>query len=337
MSTLSQKESLADSFAYCWEILPHVSRTFALTIPVLNEPLRTYVGVSYLLCRIADTVEDTVGLSADRRFELFGAFRRLMRDPKDPSSRARFREEWPRQPDTHQQSLLEHTGTVLDCYSTLPPGVRHAIAGCVDEMVDGMSRYPCPADRAKPVEICRDLAALEEYCHFVAGTVGILLSHLFSLELGEPWMSPERKEQAKRFGLGLQLTNVLKDQGSDRARGVSYVPEDWTESSDDGVFLSRDGARILIDRALEHMDVAQSYTLSIPPTRSDMRLFCLWAAHLALATLRIAASGNRTAPKVDREELWEVLERARGAVGNDAALQALHARYRAEVKAALAS
>ena len=40
------------------QILPHVSRTFALTIPQLPMPLRTAVTNAYLLCRIADTIED---------------------------------------------------------------------------------------------------------------------------------------------------------------------------------------------------------------------------------------------------------------------------------------
>jgi len=39
-------------------ILPHVSRTFALTIPQLPPRLRIAVTNAYLLCRIADTIED---------------------------------------------------------------------------------------------------------------------------------------------------------------------------------------------------------------------------------------------------------------------------------------
>src|ERR1700730_2043957 len=45
-------------------ILPHVSRTFALTIPQLPPGLRTAVTSAYLLCRIADTIEDEPALSA---------------------------------------------------------------------------------------------------------------------------------------------------------------------------------------------------------------------------------------------------------------------------------
>ena len=40
------------------QILPHVSRTFALTIPQLPARLRVAVTNAYLLCRIADTIED---------------------------------------------------------------------------------------------------------------------------------------------------------------------------------------------------------------------------------------------------------------------------------------
>ena len=40
------------------EILQDVSRTFALTIPQLPPPLYRAVANAYLLCRIADTIED---------------------------------------------------------------------------------------------------------------------------------------------------------------------------------------------------------------------------------------------------------------------------------------
>src|SRR4051812_37988052 len=39
-------------------LLLRTSRTFALAIPELPEPLRREVGVAYLLFRIADTFED---------------------------------------------------------------------------------------------------------------------------------------------------------------------------------------------------------------------------------------------------------------------------------------
>src|SRR5579862_1671854 len=56
------------------EILPHVSRTFALTIPQLPPGLRTGVTNAYLLCRIADTIEDQTTASAAARLGLLHRF-----------------------------------------------------------------------------------------------------------------------------------------------------------------------------------------------------------------------------------------------------------------------
>ncbi len=332
MSPLSQQDALTGSFAYCWQILPHVSRTFALTIPVLEEPLRSQIGISYLMCRIADTIEDRVGLDPSRRKNLFRQFRDLVHSPDQAGLRREFSTGWSSYPDPHHQDLLEHTGTVLDCYATLDPSAREAIVVCIDEMVSGMERYPGPSERAHPVEICPDLQSLEEYCHYVAGTVGILLSRLFAGNLSEAWLTPERSENGHRFGLGLQLTNVIKDQKKDRERGVSYVPEVWI-TDDTTPRLTRDGSRILIHRAVEHLDAAQAYILSLPPDRPDMRLFCLWAAHLALATLKLAADPQTAAGavKITRDELWRAIERARTAVADDEALEAIHQEYRKAV------
>ena len=52
---------------YQRHILQGVSRTFALTIPQLPPDLRRVVGNAYLLCRIADTIEDELALSAEQK------------------------------------------------------------------------------------------------------------------------------------------------------------------------------------------------------------------------------------------------------------------------------
>ena len=48
-------------------MLARVSRTFALTIRSLGQPFREPVLVGYLLCRIADTYEDSTKLSVDEK------------------------------------------------------------------------------------------------------------------------------------------------------------------------------------------------------------------------------------------------------------------------------
>src|SRR5215469_13150410 len=56
---------------FCRRALPEVSRTFALNIPVLPPPLDLVVTVAYLLCRIADTLEDEARGQVSERAELF--------------------------------------------------------------------------------------------------------------------------------------------------------------------------------------------------------------------------------------------------------------------------
>ena len=61
---------LENDIVYCDAMLPKVSRTFAPTIRMLPAGLNTIVTVAYLLCRIADTVEDSEDISVDKKKEL---------------------------------------------------------------------------------------------------------------------------------------------------------------------------------------------------------------------------------------------------------------------------
>jgi 15-cis-phytoene synthase len=65
-----------------------------------------------------------------------------------------------------------------------------------------------------------DYAALARYCHNVAGVVGELSAGIFGA-------SQERTyEYARKLGLALQLTNIIRDVGEDARRGRVYLPLD---------------------------------------------------------------------------------------------------------------
>jgi farnesyl-diphosphate farnesyltransferase len=71
-------DSVSSDEAYQDQILPHVSRTFALTIPELPPALRTSVTCAYLLCRIADTIEDEPALSPPETLDFLQRFSALL-------------------------------------------------------------------------------------------------------------------------------------------------------------------------------------------------------------------------------------------------------------------
>src|ERR1035437_11185821 len=86
--TLQVDSGVSDE-VYQDRILPHVSRTFALTIPQLPPALRAAVTSAYLLCRIADTIEDEPALSAPETLAFLQRFSAVVGGTGDPAALAR--------------------------------------------------------------------------------------------------------------------------------------------------------------------------------------------------------------------------------------------------------
>jgi phytoene synthase len=61
---------------------------------------------------------------------------------------------------------------------------------------------------------------LSEYCYRVAGTVGLTCIHVFGFS------DPKAPDLAERLGLAFQLTNIIRDVGSDYAIGRVYLPQE---------------------------------------------------------------------------------------------------------------
>ncbi len=72
-----------------------------------------------------------------------------------------------------------------------------------------------------------DFAALERYCHCVAGVVGLMSAEIFG------YVEPVTRGYARDLGVAFQLTNIIRDVGEDARRGRIYLPQD--ELQDHGV------------------------------------------------------------------------------------------------------
>ena len=72
---------------YCSATLPKVSRTFAPTIKMLPDGLRLQVTVAYLLCRIADTVEDSPALSLRHKKKMLQDFAAIFKNGNGQGTR----------------------------------------------------------------------------------------------------------------------------------------------------------------------------------------------------------------------------------------------------------
>jgi farnesyl-diphosphate farnesyltransferase len=281
---------------YQGEILPRVSRTFALTIPQLPAAVRKAVTNAYLLCRIADTIEDEPALPASEAADFLRRFAAVVRGTEPPAPLAV--ELSPRLSGSTlaaERELVNNMERVIRVTATLG-SQRAAIKRCIDLMCEGMPRFR-RAGRTRGLEGMSDL---DSYCYYVAGVVGEMLTDLFcgySPAIGA--QQAALADLAASFGQGLQMTNILKDFWEDRSRGACWLPREvfarhGTELAQlspqrhDAGFPA--GMRELIAVAHGHLRNALDYTLLIPRAEPGIRRFCLWAIGLAVLTLRKIAA-----------------------------------------------
>lgn len=317
---------------FCRRTLPRVSRTFALNIELLGGSLREAVRVAYLLCRAADTIEDRWAGSPDEIESRFDAFAAALGG--DAAAAASLATAAPasgpspaaaRHPDS-DFDLLAHLPLVLEAFRALEPGDREAVAEGVRTMSDGMRRYAARAARRGPgVCYVDDEAELRDYCWVVAGCVGVMLTKLHERRAGpEPagGVRERRRQLAPKVGEALQLTNILLDWPTDVRRGRCYLPAAWLAEAG---LTTRDlaggeapGALALARRleglAHEALDQVADYLDTIAPRHVRYRLFCLWPALWARASIRVAHADPRFPllgrPKLTRAQLWTIAARS---------------------------
>ena len=336
--------------AFCRQVLPAVSRTFALNIPVLPPPLDSAVTVAYLLCRVADTLEDEA--RGPTSAALLQEFARLCTLPEGWEAAAeRFTREalgvLRAQAPEPEVRLVEGVPQVLQALAVHAPPVRARVAECVRVMSEGMGRM---GHKGRASAGGLGLASLEEtleYCYYVAGTVGEMLTGLFE------WYSPEvarrlsgLEPRSVAFGNALQLTNILKDVREDLERGSCWLPrpllaeygltpEALLEPGNRGGAMKAH-TRLL---AVAHRELRKAfeYVLELPREEPGLRLFCLWPLFLAVMTLRKlhgnAAVLDPKPVKVSRRTVKWVLGATRLLVARDRALKLLFATLTAPLPA----
>ncbi|MGH8580999.1 MAG: phytoene/squalene synthase family protein [Gammaproteobacteria bacterium] len=290
----SQETRIArEDLAYQDYVLQGVSRTFALTIPQLPQRLASVVSNAYLLCRIADTIEDEATLSREQKEEFSDQFIQVVEGRRSSEGfGASLFSVLSEHTLAAERDLIKHAPQVLRITHSYNPGQRRALARCIRIMARGMAQYQNKGTRAG----LNDLAALDEYCYYVAGVVGEMLTELFCDYCEE--LNDEREEMmqlAVSFGQGLQMTNILKDVWEDHARGACWLPRDVFRKRqlDLGQLMQERGnpgfafgIAELIGIARGHLENALRYTLRLPKREKGMRKFCLWALAMAVLTLR---------------------------------------------------
>jgi len=289
------------------EYIPRVSRTFALTIKFLPRGLRNSVYTSYLLCRVADTLEDTPHLSNLEKSKRLLKLREILLN----AAKGRqinidlispiYESVSPAKSDDHK--LLSESTKLFEILDALPGSHKMIIYKWVAEMAEGMAEYSKLEGKGKDsVVSLKDIADWDRYCYYVAGTVGHMLTELFILHYGfKKEISGGLEKLGNSFGLGLQKVNVIKDVPVDRERGVCYLPGDIldkhaldanrlkekSESSKIMTFVNE-----IVNLTIPHLDDAIEYATYIPVHLKGVRMFLIVPVYLAIETLSVVMSNR---------------------------------------------
>ena len=326
MATEQPAHETAPDLDYCHRAIGGVSRTFSLTVEALEDPMDDYISVGYLLCRVADTVEDAEHIPTDRQQALLRTFDDVL-DPTDSTGMVTFRrevDEWlPPEADRNDDwTVVAEAPTIFATFESFSESTRSAIRPPVREMISGMETFLGRYADEPGIRI-QTYTELERYSHYVAGTVGTLITNL----LTDEDLSAERRRVMNRtaegFGRLLQLVNIAKDVGADAIEEDNvYLPSAWLaehdvrqseiRSPENEEAVGRVVSR-LVDHARGYLDNGLRY-LEAMPLRSGNTLSA-WAVPylLAVGTLRELEARPRDAitvdgVKVSRKEVFALLE-----------------------------
>lgn len=288
-----------------YELLQRTSRTFALTIPLLEEPLRGEVAAAYLCFRIADSLEDEAAWPKEARIDALEAFARaIATSPPEPTAvadfQARVRARAPLA-EASCRELVAETEAVLGALAGGDAVAAACILHHVRRTTVGMAESVAHSDAGGVVRLV-DVPALRHYCYLVAGIVGEMLTELFLHH--EPLLRPAEAELrglSRTFGEGLQLVNILKDEGADANAGRYFLPQDAPRSE---LFRLARGDLAGARRYVEALHGAGASRGSVA--------FCALPVLLAEAALdAVEARGpGAKVPRTQVMETWSRLESA---------------------------
>lgn len=263
----------ADS-VYCFEALKKVSRSFAVVIQQLPIELQNSVCLFYLILRGLDTIEDDMEIDVETKRNLLVTF-------ADRINREEFVLENVGD-TTDYRDLMLHFDKIIREYQKLDDSYKVVITEITREMAEGMLKYA-----HQDVITYSDW---DDYCHYVAGLVGIGLSQLFLASKLENTEMLKSKSRSNEMGLFLQKTNIIRDFAEDLEQGRVFWPEEaWKNKVNSLKELQENqkaGLNVLSEvviNALQHVPACLDYLASLK--NQQIFRFCAIPQLMAIATL----------------------------------------------------
>jgi len=296
-------DALVESLDYCKWALQSVSRSFALTIPLVEEALLAPIMVGYLEARILDTFEDDIGkrhVSLEERVHAMNAIMEILERPDSQMAKrkakelAREAEDWVQ--DEHYRGLVKNFDKVLTVHRSLDERTKASMVRWMHEMNAGMQKY-----LQQPVYSFEDL---NEYCYFVAGTPSGFLTELIRTRAKKltPKASQVLQDNERDFGLFLQKVNIIRDFREDILQNEKIFwpgylfdkhqlePQELLDPAHEKQAMEMLNA--MVDNAIAHVTPVHDYLTAVPDEYAGFRQGAAINFAMGVATLG-EVRGNR--------------------------------------------
>jgi 15-cis-phytoene synthase len=182
----------------CRWMITKGSKSFSLAARLFDSETRDAAFFLYGWCRYCDDQVDQAGMEANRE-QLEQRLRTLAEATRSAFSGA-----------AQEQAVFIAMQYIVRRYS-IP--AHYAL-----ELIEGMAMDA----RSTRYQTFNDLLL---YCYRVAGTVGLMMSHVMGLR------DEQALKHAADLGTAMQLTNIARDITEDAEMGRIYLPLQWIEEA----------------------------------------------------------------------------------------------------------
>lgn len=299
-------------------LLDLVSRSFALSIPLIDKNKRVFIQIQYLLARILDTIEDSK-LTKEDKSTLMNAFVNILMT-EEKEKLAKFKSVLIENTiEPHDIILIKNLDIPIQKFFSFDQKIKNISINCLKEMSYGMIYY-----QDHEVETFSDL---DDYCYYVAGTIGIYLTEIVNtldnLELN--------KDNALAFSRFLQKVNIIKDVKKDLYEGRFFWPksifnENYKTYFEDGEH-EKEAINILDQMVLNALSELQNtiyYITSIDKKALGYKNFTLLISMMALDTLNLMKGNydifNSSDIKIPRKQTLTIFSRIKSRYYTDSKL-----------------
>ncbi|KAG9324499.1 hypothetical protein KVV02_006093 [Mortierella alpina] len=297
------------------------SRSFSAVIQDLDEELKDAICLFYLVLRGLDTIEDDMTIDLDTKLPYLRTFHEIIYQKGWTFTKSTFGDstvletdvfrchfrQWVTDhdlcvsrfsaldgPNEKDRQLLVEFDAIIEGFLQLKPAYQTIIADITKRMGNGMAHY---ATAGIHVQTNADY---DEYCHYVAGLVGLGLSEMFSACGFESPLVAERKDLSNSMGLFLQKTNITRDYLEDLRDNRRFWPKEiwgqYAETMEDLTKPENNEKALqclshMVFNAMEHIRDVLEY-LSMIKNPSCFK-FCAIPQVMAIATLNLLHSNYK--------------------------------------------